>query len=514
MFPRRTGILPRMELLDLLMILAYAGAVLAIGAVVTRRHGDADDFLLGGRRVPTGAVLLSLVATELSAATFVGVPSSAFGALAWTYLQFGIGSLVARLVLARTVIPLYHRAGVRTVYEFVGGRFGDGARRATAATFLVGRIFASSVRLYIAAFAFALVIEVPIAWAIVGCGLVAAAYSVGGGIRAVIWTDALQGAVLLLGAAAALLTIGARIDGGLPAAFSWASEMGAMGWIDISGPAAEEGTGASAWLLSILGRSDFLVTALLGGFFLTLATHSTDHDMVQRLLTTKTGRQGGSALAWSGFVNFPVVILFLSIGTALAAYQALGDFTPPDAKGAFPHFVRTEMLAPWRGLVLAGLFAAAMSSLDSAICAIGATWSVDLAGRHEEAELGRRSRWSTLFFAVVLILGAISFAAYERVYSNPRISLVEVALSAMTIVYGALLGTFLCGFLTRRGNSRGVAVSLAVGGTIGAVLFLQKLLFGAVPIAWPWWIPISATVSFAVTCAFPAREEGADADTR
>lgn len=143
-----------MGFIDFLVIGLYAAAVLAIGTAVGRRWPGADDFLLGDRRVPTGAVLLSLVATELSAATFVGVPADAYGKLAWTYLQFGIGSIFARIVLARWVVPLYHRRRVRTVYEFIGERFGTGARRGTAGTFLIGRLFASSVRLYIAAFAF------------------------------------------------------------------------------------------------------------------------------------------------------------------------------------------------------------------------------------------------------------------------------------------------------------------------------------------------------------------------
>ncbi len=313
-----------MGFIDFLVIGLYAAAVLAIGTAVGRRWPGADDFLLGDRRVPTGAVLLSLVATELSAATFVGVPADAYGKLAWTYLQFGIGSIFARIVLARWVVPLYHRRRVRTVYEFIGERFGTGARRGTAGTFLIGRLFASSVRLYIAAFAFSRVFGSGIEIAIIACGLIAAVYSIRGGIRAVIWTDALQGAVLLAGAVAVLATIAAQMPGGLTGVFEWARESGAIAWLSFDRPATGDTASAGDWLSLILRHDRHVITAVVGGFVLTLATHSTDHDMVQRLLTTKTGRQGGIALALSGFVNVPVVILFLSIGTGLAALAASG----------------------------------------------------------------------------------------------------------------------------------------------------------------------------------------------
>lgn len=500
------------------MVGLYGAVALAIGVWTTRRaKPGAEDFLLGGRHVPTALVLFSLVATELSAATFVGVPSGSYRSLAWTYLQFGIGSILARLVLAHWVIPLYHRERVRTVYEYIGTRFGEGARRATAVTFLVGRWLASSVRLFIAASAFALVLGGGVERAIIGCGIVAAIYSVSGGIRAVIWTDAWQGFVLFAGAIAMVVAISEAAPNGLRSIFEWAQSHNATELFSLGTPAGVAGSETPSWLATMFSTSTHTVTAILGGFFLTLATHSTDHDMVQRLLTAKSGKAGGRALFWSGFVNVPVVLLFLFIGTGFAALDEIAGVTrsAEDARGIVSIFVRESMGSPWRGIVIAGLFAAAMSSLDSAICAIGATWSVDVRGGGDSAAgEPRRERRSAFCVALALIVGALGFASYDRHFADPSISLVEVALSAMTVVSGALLGVFGAGFLTRRGTSRGAVVGLMTGSVIGALLFGQKLVLGEVPIAWPWWIPISGTITFFVVCQFnqPAVDERRGSD--
>ncbi len=513
-----------MEFLDWCVVALYGGIVLLIGSWAGRpRPGtvEADEYLLGGRTVPTGAVLFSLMATELSAATFVGVPASACQSLAWFYLQFGVGSILARLLLARAIIPLYHRRGVRTVYQFIGQRFGEGARQATAATFVLGRLLASSVRLYIAAFAATVVLGSGIELTILCCGLLAAIYAVRGGIRAVIWTDALQGVVLLLGALVAIGTVGRVMPGGFSAIFDWATQADAFRWIDL--PTSSSGSSGdleSPWWIEMFTTSTNLVAALFGGFFLTLATHSTDHDMVQRLLSARGGAEGGRALAWSGLLNIPVVILFLFLGTSLAALNATSGFVSDteELKWVFPIFIREVMTTPWSGLVMAGLFAAAMSSLDSAICAIGATWSNDLRKRDSnEAQLPRdeRHRSTAFVFALLLIGGAIGFSIYEQLYANPKITLVEVALSAMTVVYGALLGVFATGFISRRGTSRRAVAALVVGVSVGMTLFMQPVWLGETMVAWPWWIPISATVSGVIVfVGSQKREEIGDAFSR
>ncbi|MCP4036150.1 MAG: hypothetical protein GY733_04375 [bacterium] len=475
---------------DIAVLAAYAIAVVAIGLAAARGHASARDLLLGRREVPGWAVLLSMIATELSAATFIGVPVAAYGGT-WSYLQLAFGALAGKLVLARFVIPLYHRLDVVTVYGFLETTSGPHTRRAAAAAFSGGRLLASGVRLFIAALAFSLVTGLSIEGTIIVSGALAIAYTRIGGIRSVIWTDALQGAVFIV-ALAALLYAVCDVEGGAAAVWNWAS--------------TEQKTEIFQFApLFTVDSSLGFGTALIGGFFLTLATHATDHDMVQRLLTTRTGSGGGRALAGSGLLNFPLTAMFLFVGTGIAHIYATPpgyDISNPDQ--ILPIFALHELAGGVRGLVFAGLFAAAMSSLDSAICAIATTWVVDVAPSptaSTDAELARRLRRASTIAGLALIGAALLMANVHATLradvSGP--SLVEFALSSMSILYGGLLGVFARGLLApTHGDDRMGVAGLAIGSLLGLALFLHPTVMGATQIAWTYWIPISATAAFAV----------------
>jgi SSS family transporter len=481
---------------DFAVVTAYAVAVVAIGVAAARRHAGDDDLLLADRGMPTWAVLLSMIATELSAATFIGVPVAAFHG-DWSYLQLAVGALAGKLVLAAHVIPLYHRRGVVTVYEFLETGAGHATRRAAAAAFAGGRVLASGVRLFIAALAFSLVTGLSIEATIVVCGLVALAYTAVGGIRSVIYTDALQGAVFVVAAIALVVGVTAA-EGGPGALLSWAS--------------AEGKTRVFTWqpLFDVRANRGF-GTAAVGGFFLTLATHATDHDMVQRLLTARSGRAGGRALAVSGLLNFPLTLLFLFIGTGLARFYF--DASPEGLASTdqiVPWFALHELPTGLRGLVFAGLFAAAMSSLDSAVCAIAATWVRDVApnaatqdAEAHDPDTARRVRRVSVCVGLALIGAALVMA---RVHASMQSDsnapgLIEFALSSMSILYGGLLGIFARGWLLPRyGGDRSGVAALVCGGTIGFFLFFHPTLFGETHLAWTYWIPASAIMTFAIAC--------------
>jgi len=482
-----------MHPVDHLVIALYGALVLLVGARVARGHQSTAELWLGGRRLPTWAVLLSMVSTELSAATFIGVPEAAYHG-DWSYLQFAFGALAGKLLLSLTLIPLYHTLGVVTVYGLLDRAFGPRSRRAAALCFIAGRIVASGVRLFIASLAFAAVTGVAVEQAILVCGLVAGAYTLAGGIRSVIYTDVLQGAVFLSAAVAATAALAAQAEGGAAAIYGWA-EAGDRLRVFTFDPA-----------LALASTRPFLV-GLIGGFFLTLATHGTDHDMVQRLLTTRDGRSGGRALLGSALLNFPLTALFLWIGTSIAfVYQTPPDYSIATTGQIFPLYALHELPMGLRGLIFAGILAAAMSSFDSAICAVATTWTVDLLPTQENAALAlRRSRRVSMLCCGLLLASALAIAAYHEsmtaastVSEAPRFRLVDLALSAMTVLYGGLLGIFgLAVTARRRGSDTSVPIGLAVGAAVGLGLFLHPLLWGETLIAWPWWIPISASISFA-----------------
>lgn len=485
-----------MSPLDYAVIALYGTLVLGVGWVASRGRQGSTDLHLGGRDLPAFAILASLLATELSAATFIGVPQAAY-ADDWSYLQLAFGALLGKTVVAAFVIPRYYRLGVTTVYGFLGERFGDGSRRAAAIAFVGGRILASGVRLFIAALAFATASGATLEFSIIVSGAVAGLYTLFGGIRAVVWTDVLQALVFLLGAGALLLAIVPDGPGGLVSVLDWGKDLDRTRVFHLD-PIFSWTTSKSFGL------------GLLGGFFLTLATHATDHDMVQRLLCARSGRAGSWTLAVSALVNFPLTVLFLLIGTGIAYHYATGSPPPNslDVDRIVPFFALQEMSSGLRGLVFAGLFAAAMSSLDSAICALSTTWSVDvLSASPSEARTVRRTRGATLVFTLLIVGAALAMSCYDRLLEQTsdtasNLNLVEFALSAMTVLYGGLLGLFASALFSPRLRDGAGIAALGLGCIVGVLLFLQPLWLGATWIAWPWWIPISAGLTTTTAVSF------------
>ncbi len=467
--------------LDYGVLALFVGATLALG-LRAARGGDSREWLVGGRALPGWAVFLSLAATELSAATFLGVPDAALRG-DWFFLELGVGALAAKACIARFVLPRYHRAGIVTLYPFLERRFGPATRRAAALCFLGGRALASGARLFIAATALSVVLSVSVPAAIVAGGAAAMFYTRVGGIRAVVWTDVLQSAALW-GSALALLAVAlAAVDGGLAGLWAWAGDAGRRQIFHLD-----------PWLS--LSSVPPVGTAVLGGFFLTLATHSTDYDMVQRLFATGP-RASRRALLASAWMNFPTTALFLLIGTALArvALEQPG-LALEEGRHAVARFALMAMPDGLRGLVFAGLAAAALSSLDSALCAMASTWVVDVRGRAlDAADTPAALRRAAAVCGGVLIASALSIAAYDRL-AQAHLSLVELALSAMTVLYGALLAVFGWALFGRGAvPDRAGVVALALGAATGALLFLQPVWAGRPVVAWTWWVPISAGVA-------------------
>ena len=470
-----------MQATDWAVLLGYVALVLGIGWYVSRGTKSAEGHLRANRDLPAWAVVFSILAAEISAATYIGVPQDSFSGN-WTYLQFAIGALLGKWVVSSWFVRLYWRLNLPTVYGLLAQRIGPRSQRASAWAFLCGRLVASGVRLYIAAIAFSVVTHVPVSGCILLMAGISTLYTLVGGLRAVVWTDVAQGTVFFVGALTALV-VGLH-EIGLPVG-QIASEALEAGKLRLFGLHENP-----------LVSTSSLWSALLGGFLLSLAVQGTDQEAVQHMLNTRSERSAGRTVLTSGLVTFPIVATFLAVGTMLWAFQrhvgahgyALG--TDEEIKRVFPNFILHEMPVGLRGLVFAGLFAAAISSLGATLNAAAAAWTHDILPRAQALSLSR-VRLLTGSFGLLLAGIGLFFDWYAR---DSPIHLVQIALGAMTILYGGILGAFLVAlFAARRGNDASVPLGMLAGVVCGATFyfFLPGVL------AWPW----SLALSTAVACA-------------
>ncbi|MBT3341869.1 MAG: sodium/solute symporter [Gemmatimonadetes bacterium] len=489
--------------IDWAVIAVYLAATIGMGAWLGRKQDDLEDYYLGGRNIPWWAALLSMVATEASAATFLGAPEQGL-TRDLTYLQFSIGTVAARFVLASVFIAAFYRLRVFTVYGYLTTRFGVPTQGTTAAVFLLGRLFASGARLFIAAIAIEVATGLDMRSSIVLLGIVAVAYTLFGGIKAVVWTDVLQAIVLIGGGVIALVHLYGitPLSGG--EIWGFLSEHEKLRVFDLDWRTVQGD-------LAFLYNPYHILPAVIGGFFLTMATHGTDHDMVQRLLTCRDSADGQRSLWVSGFVSVVVTCLFLGVGLLLFVYlQHLAPSHPMAERASelaaqgrnghvFLYYIVDVLPVGVGGLVLAAVFAAAMSSLDSAMSAMSATFVSDFYRPFFRPEADQRhylrvGRWATGVVGVLLVGVALMVVHYYE--ANPDTDLLSIALGVMTFFYGALLGIFLLGFMTR---TRGNTISNALGALASMVtVFLIKSGTG---LGWPWFIVIGTLIAFGVAFA-------------
>ena len=518
--------------LDALVLIAYFAVIIGIGLSQRSKSGSVEGFALGDRQTPWWAVLASILAAEISAATFLGAPESGFTKGNWTYAQFAIGTILARIIVSFLFIPLFYRHGVISLYEFLGTRFGPRTRTWASATFLITRVLAMGTRLYVSAIILVLGwqlwrgIQVG-AWekfwifagAVVVITLLTALYTAVGGIRAVIWTDFIQVGVLVAALGFSIYFLLGRIPGGWGTAAQHFQEP--LFW-NFAKPAE---AGAWPWIRNVLTSDYTIWAAIIGSTFVTMATHGIDQDTVQRMLTAKNRRESAKATILSGLVDLPVVCSFVLVGILVSTfYQTSQSALPEGVAGreAFPYFILTQMPAGMRGLVVAGIMATAMGSLSTALNALGTSFARDFVIPWREArgplgEGGRVSvlRWSTVLFAGLIILVGLGTAYYMA--HNPAAAIIPLVLGILGFTFGSLLGIFLVGVLTQsRGSDFGNVLAMICG--FVAVLFLsngdlQKLVgfssAGAdgqsVPLlvlAFPWRITLGTFVTVGVAMCF------------
>lgn len=478
--------------LDAVVIVVYILGVTLWGVWLGRGQQGAKDYFLGGRDLPWWAVLFSVVATETSTLTFLSIPGLAY-MTDLSFLQLTVGYLLGRIVVAYVFLPAYYRGDLATAYALLEQRFGLATRRFTSGIFMLTRALADGVRLFATAIPLALITgwSYPISIGVIG--VLTLIYTYWGGIRSVVWVDAMQLVVYLGGAIGALGVLVAATPGGWDGLLGAAGEVGKLQILNFD------------WNLS---DPYTLWAGLLGGAFLSMASHGTDQLIVQRLLTCRDLRRSQWALIGSGFMVIAQFALFLVIGIGLWSFYEAREFARTDE--IFATFIIEQLPPGLTGLVIAAIFAAAMSSLSSSVNSLASASTYDLyaplRGATEE-QLLRVGRLFTLVWGVVLIGGALLVRSQDT-------PVVELGLAIASFTYGGLLGGFFLGILNRRAVQRDAIIAIATGLLVMSTIVFAgwyTLLFDALglggaadwiasigAIAWPWHVVIGTCVTFGV----------------
>jgi SSS family solute:Na+ symporter len=477
-----------LSLADIIVVAAYFLAMLALGMWVSRGQKSSSDYFLGARNLPAWSVLLSIVATETSAVTVISTPGiGARGDL--TFLQLPIGYLIGRLGVAWWLLPGYFRGEQDTAYARLEARFGGATRRTLSMVFLVTRFLGDGVRIFAGAIPLALLTGWSIPASIVGMGVVTLAYTYVGGIKAVIWADVVQLAIYVTGGIVALF-LAFDLAGGASVALAAASEAGKLRVFDF--------TPSLTIPYTFLG-------GLLGGALLSAASHGTDHLIVQRLLATRSLADARRALVGSGVMVILQFLLFLLVGTAIWAAGRAPEGMAGDQ--IFSRFVIDIFPTGLSGLVIAGILAAAMSTLSSSISALASSLTHDLysswTGERDPVRLLRVGRVVSLGWGLALVLGALGFHSLASGNDTP---VVVLALSIASVTYGALLGAYILSGADQRITGpdviRGAVVTLTV---MLVTIFAARLVAAGFEflsplgrLAWPWYVPMGTAITVIV----------------
>jgi len=458
--------------IDLGIVLIYLVGVTALGSYFRRRQRSIHDYFLGGRTTPTWALTLSIVATETSALTIIGTPALAY-ASNLAFLQLTFGYIIARFLISSLLLPHYFAGELYTAYQYVERRFGAMTKKLTAGLFLVTRALAEGVRVFAISLVVSAVLGTDTLSSILVITLVTLFYTFEGGMQAVIWTDVVQ---FLLYVAGGLIVLWQLLQG-IPG-----------GWTQVTQLAQAAGNKFAVLDFSFAWDKTYTFWAgVVGGTFLTMASHGTDQLLVQRLLAAGNLRKSQVALIVSGFIVLVQFLLFLIVGVLLYAFYQ--HFPPPTPLArtdqVLPAYMVAYLPTGIAGVMVAAVLAAAMSTSSATLNSLAASTVVDFRRRQaDQARLLRRSRLVTLVWGVVMIALALWAQRWGPV--------LEAGLTIASITYGAMLGVFLLGRLTHSANPRGVALGMVIG--LATILYVR--FFTA--IAWTWYVLIGTLATFSV----------------
>lgn len=507
---------------DYLVIVVYLVGVAALGVYMGGRQRSTSDYFLGGRNLPWWAVCFSVVATETSTLTIISVPAVAYGGT-MTFLQITGGYLLGRIAVSLLFLPKYFKGNLTTAYAFLGQRFGDRMRMTASVTFMVTRLLADGVRLFATAIPLKVIADsagltafgAPITYLqiIVVLGIITVIYTMIGGIRAVVWMDVIQMILYLGGGLTAIILLAQAIPEG---GYAAAAEAGKLTVIDF-------GMGSS--FVDWVTQPYVFVTAVLGGAVFSMASHGTDQLIVQRLLTCRNLRDSQKALIGSAVVVTAQFALFLVVGALLWMYYGGQS---PEALGLsrademFPKYIIEGLPAGLSGLLLAGILAAAMSTLSSSLNSLASSTMMDLYERIVKRPLAD-ARALLLSRGMTLAWGGL-FVVFASLFEDTQNPVVELGLAIASFTYGGLLGAFLLGLLVRRARETEAIIAFVM--TIGTMVLIifglwhhpeqgWTLAFrpddaiiaaqGLRQVAWPWYTFMGSVLTVGIGAMLSVR---------
>lgn len=471
------------RIIDYLIIVAYLVGVAIFGIIKGGKQKTSKDYFQSSDSVQWWAVCFSIVAAETSTLTFISIPGLAY-LTNLNFIQVTIGYLLGRIVIAAFFLPSYFKGDLSTAYQFLENRFGAKTRSFASIVFIFTRLAADGVRLFATAIPLKLMLDISYPVAIIIIAIIALTYTYVGGVKGVIWVDVIQMAIYLGGATVAL---GYLVYVFLPDGFSSiiaASQ--ADGKLQIINWGFDNG------FANFFSQPYTLLAGLLGGAFLSMASHGTDQLIVQRLLTTKSLKDARKAIIGSGILVIIQFALFLFVGLGLYAFYVTYNLAPivvGKSDEIFPLFIIQQLPVGITGIIIAGLFAAALSTLAGSISALSSSTMLDLykpfTGISDDVKELKISRLFTIMWAVLLIGSAFFFMSSSQ-------TVVELALSIASFTYGGLLGTFLLGLLNKKATQEDALAGFTAG------IFVMITVISLKIVAWTWFTLIGVIVTISI----------------
>ncbi len=453
-----------MHWIDLLIVCSFLGGFAFYGIWQSKFNKSSDDYFLGGRNLPWPVAMFSIVATETSVLTFISVPGLAYRG-DWAFLQLSIGYIIGRIMVSIFLLPQYFKYGVSSIYEILGNKFGIEIQKTASGVFLITRVLADGVRFL----ATAVIVQLVTGWSlpvsVIIIGLVTLIYTLSGGIRTIVWIDSLQFILYLTGGILSIFFILNYLDQSFLSSIKYLYESSKLSIFDFYG--------------NPLINPYFFISAILGGILLSFSSHGVDYMMVQRVLGTKDLSSAKKAMVGSGFFVAIQFIIFLFAGSLIFI---LFNGSELEQDREFTTFIINYLPVGVKGLLLAGVLSAAMSTLSSSINSLSSSVINDWMGGNKTI---KESQFISLLWGMVLILIALLFDESDS-------AIVIVGLQIASFTYGGLLGLFLLSRLDRKFNKYSLLLGLV---SSFLIVFYLKLI----GLSWTWFILVSVVTNIVIT---------------